>query len=338
VRSPAVLAALVITTASAVSFADPPVAKVCIVVAGDPDAIARGAASRIATAISLRSDVRGVADADTRAVLRGETRPDPSLAPLVTLRRALTGGDTDSVQLESIGQRLGCSLTVEIAARPAGLTLRNFDVVHRTFDASHTVATVDATAVDRWILAAARASIAADAPAVATSDSPPSTPPAAASVNVDATANANSATNAAPAAAAPSGTAASSTPAAATVAPSTSPANTVTVTPFASTPAVAPGTTTIAAPSPAPVAALAGATPAVAASTPAARDHAPTRSDPRVSLNTGEIPADTGGPGIAGWIVAGSAAVALIAVFIIVQAASGPSTPPISVMHTGASP
>lgn len=335
-RSYALLAALTITSASALSLADPPAPKVCVVVAGDPDAVARGSATRLATAISARSDLRGVSDADTRAVLRGESRPDPSLGPLATLRRALSGTDADAVQLEAIGQRLGCGLTVEIAARPAGLSMRNFDVVHRVFEPSRTVTAIDSSAVDRWIAPAARAALSPDAPTIATNESPaitpaiePPAPTTTAATPLPATAPTIASGVVSPTATPP--------PTNASVVAATPTTTGPTATPRAETPALPAATVVAPANTVAVTGPVSGTT--TAPTTAAARDRAPpAHPDPRVSLNSGEIPTDTGGPGIAGWIVAGGAAVALIAVFVIVQAAAGPGTPPISVMHTGASP
>lgn len=147
--------------------ADPLSPKVCVVVAGDPDVAVRSAAAQIADAIAARSDLRGVADADVRAVLRGETRNDASLVPLVEARRALTANDDDAMFLDRLGQRLGCTLVIEMAARPAGILLRPYDVVHHAFREAREVPTLDASLMDTFVVMHARAALGSLRPAAA---------------------------------------------------------------------------------------------------------------------------------------------------------------------------
>ena len=66
-----------------------------------------------------RSELRAVADDDARAALRGEPGSDGAQPQLATARRSLDGSDADARALDSIGDRLGCALVVEISSRPA---------------------------------------------------------------------------------------------------------------------------------------------------------------------------------------------------------------------------
>src|SRR5207249_3043584 len=129
----AVFAGLALIAASWTAKADPPAPKVCVVVAGDPDANARATAAHLVDSIAARTDLRGVADDDMRAVLLAETRSDPILAPLVRARRSLVGTDEDAASLDVLGERLGCVLAVEIAPLPAVFLVRTYDTVRRAF-------------------------------------------------------------------------------------------------------------------------------------------------------------------------------------------------------------
>lgn len=126
----------VFLAAPAISRADPPPPKVCVIVAGDPDDVARGAARAMDHELSLRTDVRVLADDAVRAALRGDVSQDPAVADVVSLRRTLHGDDTDGLTLDALGHRLGCTLTVEFASRPEGVWLRSYDVMHHTFIAA----------------------------------------------------------------------------------------------------------------------------------------------------------------------------------------------------------
>ncbi len=129
--------------APALAHADPPPPKVCVVVAGDPDEVARSAARAVDRALSLRSDVRVLADESVRAALRGDAAPEASLADVTSQRRSLRGDDTDALTLDALGHRLGCAMTTEIASRPEGLWLRSYDVMHHAFiDAGSSHATL----------------------------------------------------------------------------------------------------------------------------------------------------------------------------------------------------
>jgi hypothetical protein len=182
-------------------LADSPPPKVCVVVAGDPDAAVQAAATTLTDAIATRDGLRGVADADTRAVLRGETRTEPALAPYASARRALGGVDGDAPVLDDLGQRLGCAIAVELAARPTGTRVRAYDVVHRVFRPAIEVSTVAPPLVDHYVLPHARAAM---------EPSPPPSPAA-----LTATAAASSTAPTAPA----TGGSAPSTPVRRTVAP-----------------------------------------------------------------------------------------------------------------------
>jgi hypothetical protein len=128
-----------------VALADPPTPKVCVVVAGDPDDVARTAARELERGLSTRADVRLVSDEAARAVLRGEPAPDASVNDVAADRRQLHGDDRDALGLFTIGQRFGCALDVEIASRPEGLWVRRYDVIHHTFIEDGRIAAIDAS-------------------------------------------------------------------------------------------------------------------------------------------------------------------------------------------------
>jgi hypothetical protein len=165
----AALAALLL--ASPAALADPPGPKVCVAVAGDPDEAVRASADALTDALSRREGLRGVADADARAALRGEAVAAASdVADLAAARRALRGEDRDAAALDGVAARLGCGLVVELMARPAGTLVRVYDPVQHTWPASRELAAIDAATLDAVVVPAlaARSASAADAGAPAT--------------------------------------------------------------------------------------------------------------------------------------------------------------------------
>ncbi len=152
IAPPVSFAALLFATN--VAFADPPGPKVCVAVAGDPDESVRASAETVADAVSRREGMRGVADADARAALRGEPNAAPDFADLATARRGLRGEDRDAAALDAVSTRLGCGLVVELMARPSGTLVRVYDPVQHTWPASRELASVDATVVDGVIVPA----------------------------------------------------------------------------------------------------------------------------------------------------------------------------------------
>jgi hypothetical protein len=159
VRTAPLSAALAVVAVASNVLADPPPPKVCVLVAGDADPNVQAAASTLSEAIAARADLRGVVDADTRAVLRGEGRDEPSLADYVAARRALSGTEADARTLDEVGQRLGCALAVDVMARPSGLRVRAYDVVHRSMRPAVEVATLTPPLVDEYVLPHARAAM-----------------------------------------------------------------------------------------------------------------------------------------------------------------------------------
>lgn len=161
----ATLSALLLAAPAA--YADPPAPKVCVAVAGDPDEAVRASADALTDALSHREGLRGVADADARAALRGETVAAASdVADLAAARRALRGEDRDAASLDGVSARLGCGLVVELMARPAGTLVRVYDPVQHTWPASRELTAIDAATLDVVVvpaLAARNAPAAADA-------------------------------------------------------------------------------------------------------------------------------------------------------------------------------
>jgi hypothetical protein len=136
-RSVAVCAALLIPRAVS---ADPP-PKVCVAVVGDPDEAVRALADDVSTRVGTTEGLRGVADADSRASLRGE--PAVTTNDLTVARRALRGTDADLPGLRALADQLGCGWFVELGARPAGTLVRVLDVVRGDLRSSETLARVD---------------------------------------------------------------------------------------------------------------------------------------------------------------------------------------------------
>lgn len=138
-KSPAVLACAALLLPALASGDPPP--KVCVAVVGDPDEAVRALADDVSTRISTSDAVRGVADADSRASLRGE--PSVATNDLTAARRALRGTDADLPGLRALADQLGCAWFVEVGARPAGTLLRVIDVVRGEVRASETSPRVD---------------------------------------------------------------------------------------------------------------------------------------------------------------------------------------------------
>ena len=159
-------AALCLLAASATVAADPPPVKVCVAVAGDPDESMRAGAESVSDAVAHHASLRGVADADARAALRGDTAP-ADFAALAAARRSLRGADADAPALDALSLRLGCGLVVELMARPAGTLVRVYDPVQHAWPSSRELATVDAATLDAVVVPALAAR---NAPAPATSD------------------------------------------------------------------------------------------------------------------------------------------------------------------------
>ncbi len=161
IRRSAPLAALLTLTPS-IALADPPAPKVCVAVAGDPDESVRASADTLADAIAHREGLRGVADADARAALRGETIATTSdMADLAAARRTLRGEDRDAATLDGVSTRLGCGLVVELMARPAGTLVRVYDPVLRAWPSSRELPTIDAATLDATVTPALAARTAA---------------------------------------------------------------------------------------------------------------------------------------------------------------------------------
>jgi hypothetical protein len=149
--------ALAVVVAAPLAWADPPV-KVCVAVAGDADETMRAAAETAVDVIAHRDGFRGVADADARAALRGDTPAAPAdVADLSAARRALRGTDADAAQLDAVSTRLGCGLVMELAATPQGMLVRVYDPVRHAWASSRSVNAVDAALVDGVLPAALEA-------------------------------------------------------------------------------------------------------------------------------------------------------------------------------------
>jgi len=148
---PLILAGMALTP---FAWADPP-PKVCVAVAGDPDEAVRSAAETLSETIGTHRMLRGVADADARAALRGEPRAENPMPELSTARRALRANDRDGALLDPVAEQLGCALFVEVAARPAGMLVRIYDTVARTWHDAREVATINPATVDDVIVPAA---------------------------------------------------------------------------------------------------------------------------------------------------------------------------------------
>lgn len=115
------------------AVADPPPPKVCVAVAGDPDEAVRSLASDVAERVAAGPATRGVADADIRAALRGESNVADDQADRARSRRSLRGNDGDAATLDALAEPLGCAWFVTVAASPSGARVRAYDVVHHRF-------------------------------------------------------------------------------------------------------------------------------------------------------------------------------------------------------------
>lgn len=148
----------------AVAAGDPP-PKVCVAVVGDPDEAVRALADDVATRVGSSDDLRGVADAESRAALRGE--PTVPTNDLTAARRALRGTDVDLPGLRALADQLGCAWFVELGARPAGTLVRVVDVVRGSSPSSETRPSVDGAgvvALVRQMLTSAATPTAASTP------------------------------------------------------------------------------------------------------------------------------------------------------------------------------
>lgn len=193
-RSAARAALLVTSFATSAAFADPPAPKVCVAVAGDPDESMRASAETLADAIAHREGLRGVADADARAALRGDSLANAAsaadVADLAAARRSLRGEDRDATALDAVSTRLGCGLVVELMARPAGALVRVYDPVQHAWPASRELPSIDAATLDAVVLPTLARH---DAPAASTDASTPTD----AAVSADASSSNGSAVTAA---------------------------------------------------------------------------------------------------------------------------------------------
>jgi hypothetical protein len=149
--------------------ADPPPVKVCVAVAGDPDESVRAGAEAVADAVSRHPSLRGVADADARAALRGDAAP-ADFADLAAARRSLRGTDADAPALDALSLRLGCGLVVELMARPAGAAARAYDPVRRAWSPARDLAALDANVLTAVVHPALEARHAPSPDAGAASD------------------------------------------------------------------------------------------------------------------------------------------------------------------------
>lgn len=156
--------ALALLALAPAAAADPPPVKVCVAVAGDPDESVRAGAESVADAVAHHPALRGVADADARAALRGDASPT-DFADLAAARRSLRGADADAAALDALSLRLGCGLVVEVMARPAGAAARAYDPVRRAWAAARELPALDAAVVTAVVLPAldARNAAAGDA-------------------------------------------------------------------------------------------------------------------------------------------------------------------------------
>ena len=118
------------------AFADPPPPKVCVAVAGDPDEAVRAVAADVAERVASGPATRGVADADIRAALRGESNLSEDQADRARGRRALRGADADAATLDGLAEPLGCAWFVTVSAAPSGARVRAYDVLHHRFAGS----------------------------------------------------------------------------------------------------------------------------------------------------------------------------------------------------------
>lgn len=145
---PALFRTLVLGTAffyASFALADPPPPKVCVAVAGDPDEAVRSLANDFSERVSTGPGSRGVADADIRAVLRGEPNASGEQADRARARRALRGTDTDATTLDQLAVPLGCAWFITLSSAPSGARARAYDVVNHRFTAGADVTTVDTT-------------------------------------------------------------------------------------------------------------------------------------------------------------------------------------------------
>lgn len=145
--------ALALLALAPAAAADPPPVKVCVAVAGDPDESVRAGAESVAEAVAHHPALRGVADADARAALRGDTAP-ADFADLAAARRSLRGADADAAALDALSLRLGCGLVVEVMARPAGAAARAYDPVRRAWAPARELPALDAAVVTAVVLPA----------------------------------------------------------------------------------------------------------------------------------------------------------------------------------------
>jgi hypothetical protein len=115
------------------ALAQPLSPKVCVAVARDPDPAVRTLASRLDALLGASPAVRGIADPDARALLRGDPSSDAAHA-LAIARRALDFTESDRLALTRVAESLGCSRVLELSSTPRGVMIRQFDVLAQSFD------------------------------------------------------------------------------------------------------------------------------------------------------------------------------------------------------------
>lgn len=142
--------------------ADPP-PKVCVAVVGDPDEAVRALADDVGTRVGASDTLRGVADADSRAALRGE--PSVPTGDLTVARRGLRGTDADVASLRALADQLGCGWFVELGARPAGTLVRVIDVVRGEARRSEVRPSIDAGEVVALVQQMIASPVASPSPA-----------------------------------------------------------------------------------------------------------------------------------------------------------------------------
>ncbi len=141
---------LCLVCAPLASWGDPLPPKVCVVVQGDAEPELRAFAESVSDAVAHAEGLRGVADGDIRAALRGDTAT-PEQADRATLRRALRGTDADGEPLDRLGEPLGCGYTVELGARPQGVTARVWNGLQHRASESQTLSSLDASQVVQMV-------------------------------------------------------------------------------------------------------------------------------------------------------------------------------------------
>lgn len=136
--------------ATARASADPLPPKVCVVVQGDAEPELRAFAETVSDAVSHADTLRGIADGDIRAALRGDTATSEQ-ADRAALRRTLRGTDADGEVLDHLGEPLGCGYTVVLGARPQGVTARVWNGLQHRASEARTLTALDAAPVVQMV-------------------------------------------------------------------------------------------------------------------------------------------------------------------------------------------